>query len=96
MSSVTNAPVGVEDGVVGAVTAPVTKARKGRARGTGPSRPKPLKALLSLREHAHYARLKIALKQGARINAPVVLADFCKPLLAIDDKDAADGLDESE
>lgn len=91
------ASVVVEATSVATDAAPVAKARKGRARGTGPSRPKPLKALLSLREHAHYARLKIALKQGARINAPVVLADFCKPLLPIDDKDVTgDGLDESE
>jgi hypothetical protein len=99
MSTVPNVPMvnGVdvsESG--GAASAPVAKARKGRARGTGPSRPKPLKALLSLREHAHYARLKIALKQGARINAPVVLADFCKPLLPVDDKEGDEVLDESE
>ena len=61
----------------------VTKTRK---RGTGPSRPKPMKALLSLREHAHYARLKIALKQGSRIDADVNLAQFCKPLLVVDEE----------
>jgi hypothetical protein len=70
------------------VAAPVVaKARKARSKNGAPSRPKPTKALLSLREISHYHRLKTALKQGSRIKAPVILAEFCKPLVPIDDMD---------
>lgn len=80
-----SASISETKGVDKATATPV-KIAKSRKRGTGPSRPKPLKALLSLREHAHYARLKIALKQGSRIDADVNLAEFCKPLLVVDEE----------
>jgi hypothetical protein len=86
MSSASIAPVQAAVAEVSAsVGAP--KARKARSKNGVPSRPKPNKALLSLRELAHYARLKIALKQGARIKAPVILAEFCKPLVSVDEVD---------
>lgn len=61
-------------------------ARKPRAKNGAPARAKPTKALLSLREIAHYHRLKTAVKQGALIQAPVILSSFCKPLVGVEDK----------
>jgi hypothetical protein len=74
----------------GVVSPVVPKTRKARSKNGAPSRPKPLKALLSIREISHYNRLKTALKQGSRIKAPILLADFCKPLLSIDETEGGD------
>jgi len=68
----------------------VPKTRKARSKNGTPSRPKPTKALLSIREISHYNRLKTALKQGSRIKAPILLADFCKPLVSIDETEGGD------
>jgi hypothetical protein len=51
---------------------------------------------MSLREISHYQRLKTALKQGSRIKAPVILAEFCKPLVPIDDMDEDDEEDDED
>lgn len=80
--AIASAPEGVQD--VSGVAPKM--ARKARSKNGAPARAKPTKALLSLREIAHYHRLKTAVKQGALIQAPVVLSSFCKPLVSVDDK----------
>ena len=94
-----SASVAVVPAVSGAGDVPagaVPKARKARSKNGAPSRPKPTKALMSLREISHYQRLKTALKQGSRIKAPVILAEFCKPLVPIDDMDEDEDEEEEE
>jgi hypothetical protein len=75
----------VEEIVSGSAPA-APKARKARSKNGAPARAKPTKALLPLREIAHYHRLKTAVKQGALIQAPVTLSSFCKPLVSVEDK----------